>query len=149
MDRRPRKTTSGSRPRSESIDVVLVEDHDDGREMLYELLVRRRMTVRAFASVATALDAVRERVPDVVVTDLALPERGGHELAAILRSDAATAHVPLIAVTGVVDPSWNVMRWFDAYLRKPIEVEALRDLVESLYESARAARDRKAGGDDR
>lgn len=125
------------------IDVVVVEDHDDGREMLFEVLVRRRMTVRAFSSVSAALESIGERLPDVVISDLALPERGGHELAAALRGDPATAHVVLIAVTGVVDPSWAVMRWFDAYLRKPIDVETLRDLVETLYATAVQSRSPK------
>ena len=143
MERRPRRVESGQRWKPvDAIDVVIVEDDRDLRDTMCELLVGRRMVVRAFAAVPEALDAISERMPDVVVTDLALPGRRGDELASTLRMDRTTSHLVLIAVSGAVEPSWEIVRWFDAYLRKPADIGFLGDLVESLRESTRAAGDR-------
>lgn len=144
MARARRSAGSGTRiTREEPIDVLIVEHHDDTREMLRALLAHVGMTTRVCASVQTALDAIGARSPDIVITDLALPDRGGDELAAVLRADRDTMHIALVAITGVVDPEWSVLRCFDAYLRKPVDLELLPDLLSSLHDAARSSRDRR------
>jgi CheY-like chemotaxis protein len=85
-------------------------------------------------------------VPDVVVTDLVLrPHRAtGWALAEMLRREPRTSHIALIALTGRVDPRMEVVRAFDAYLRKPAEVQLLLDLVVQLTRVSRNARERRS-----
>lgn len=109
--------------------VLLVDDHDDGRELLGEFLSFSGYTVEACASGEAALETVaRLGAPAVVVTDLSLGLMSGAELARRLRDEATTASVPILAVTGHAnfdDPE----SLFEAVLVKPI---ALPDLTAEL-----------------
>jgi CheY-like chemotaxis protein len=126
-----------------AVDVIVVEDHDDSREMLTALLCASDCLVRAVATADAAHQLAIERVPDVVVTDLWLPGgSAGWTLAEALREDPRTRHVALIAITGHVEPRREVVASFDAYLRKPVETALLRDLVLQLAAISRAERRR-------
>jgi CheY-like chemotaxis protein len=99
MDRRrPRKPPT--RPL-----VLIVESHDDTR-VLYELA----LAVMGF-EVVTARDGddpyrrARETGPDVIVTDLPMPDCDGWQFLRDLREDPRTRRIPLIAVTGYVEAS--------------------------------------------
>lgn len=111
--------------------VLLVDDHDDGRELLGEFLSYSGYTVEACASGEEALERVAQRgVPDAVITDLSLGLMSGTELAQKLREQGATSAVPILAVTGHAafdDPS----HLFAAVLVKPV---ALPKLTETLHQ---------------
>lgn len=83
--------------------VLLVDDHDDGREVMTEFLSFSGFEVEGCVSGEAALAKIKERgVPGVVVTDLTLGSMSGVELAKSIRADGATAKVPILAVTGHV-----------------------------------------------
>jgi CheY-like chemotaxis protein len=136
-ERPPRRSGTQSRVRAK--DVLVVEDDRDTREVLAVILGGAGFDVRACATVEEALALVRERIPDIVVTDLQLPRSSGRELAEALRADPSTSHVALVAATGAVDPHWDVVRWFDAYLRKPLDLDVLPQLLDTLAAAAEAA----------
>jgi CheY-like chemotaxis protein len=137
-----RKTRGGSGVSERVIDVVLVEDEADARDLLAGLLASDGCRVRAFDTAEAAFAAARADAPDVIVTDLVLGARlaTGWALAEMLRCEEATKHVPLIAVTGKVEPRIEYARPFDAFLLKPVDVDLLLDLVRQL---ARASRERR------
>lgn len=135
-----------SGPREKPVDVLVVDDHADSAAMIAELLEFRGCLARQAADAESALEAVRRRVPDVIVTDLVLGAgAAGWTLAEAVREDARTREVALIAVSGRVEPDWKVVRPFDAYLRKPVDLDVLAKLVLQLAERARATRT-QAGG---
>lgn len=120
------------------IDVLVVEDDGDTRELFVELLRRAGCAVRALATSEDALREVRVAAPEIVLTDLALAEGGsGLSLAVRLRASPATAGIGLIAVSGAVEPEWATVQPFDAYLRKPIDYDVLVDLVLTLADALR------------
>jgi CheY-like chemotaxis protein len=122
------------------VDVLVVEDDADARAMMFAVLRGNDFLVRAVESAEAAHEAVLARLPDVVVTDLQLGGASGWNLAAALRADARTSHIACIAVTGAVSPRMEVVAHFDAYLRKPVEVELLVELVSQLAAISRAPR---------
>jgi CheY-like chemotaxis protein len=141
VNRVPRKRSGVA---EKAVDVIVVEDDADSREMMATLLTANECLVRAVATADAAHDAALERVPDVVVTDLRLVGgSAGWTLAEALRGEPRTKHVALIAVTGEVEPRQAVVAHFDAYLRKPIETTLLIELVKQLAALGRAER-RKA-----
>jgi CheY-like chemotaxis protein len=79
--------------------VLLVEDHVDSRHMYAEFL-RLYFTVVEAEDGLSALEAMRETRPDIVVTDLALPRMDGFELMARMRADERLRDVPIIALSG-------------------------------------------------
>lgn len=79
--------------------VLLVEDHDDTRQMYAEYL-RETLTVVEAADGRVALDILRREPPDLLITDLSLPGLDGFELIARVRKDASLARLPIICLSG-------------------------------------------------
>jgi two-component system cell cycle response regulator DivK len=79
--------------------VLLVEDHADTRQMYAEFL-GIDFDVATAADGEEALRIMRERAPDVIVTDLSLPGMDGFELIASVREDAALKWIPIICLSG-------------------------------------------------
>jgi two-component system, cell cycle response regulator DivK len=93
--------------------------------------VRDVLQVKGYATVeaGTAEDGIRlaaERKPDLVLMDIQLPGMNGIEALGVLRADAATAKIPVIAVTASVmqqDRKLITEAGFDAYIGKPINLK--------------------------
>jgi CheY-like chemotaxis protein len=79
--------------------VLLVEDHADTRQMYAEFL-GIDFDVATAADGEEALRMMRERAPDVKVTDLTLPGIDGFELIASVREDATLKLIPIICLSG-------------------------------------------------
>lgn len=118
-----------------TFDVVLVDDHDDTREVAAEVLRLQGFDVRDYANAEDALDAVHGRSPAAVVTDLTLGAMSGEELARLLRGSTATERIALIAMTGHTSARDNVEQLWDAVLIKPIDPFELARRVRELVES--------------
>ncbi|UJR78387.1 Chemotaxis protein methyltransferase CheR [Sandaracinus amylolyticus] len=130
MGRRASSSSKGS-----TLSVLVVEDDVHTREMMVEMLVHAGLDVWACATVTEALARAARSAPHVVITDLALGEEHGRDLAAALRAREDTARAAIIAVTGEVSPTPDVIRHLDAYLCKPIELARLPDLVRAIAEA--------------
>ena len=79
--------------------VLLVEDHADSRQMYAEFL-RMQFTVVEAGDGVNALEVMEETLPDVVVTDLALPRMDGYELVRRMKDNDRLRLVPVIALSG-------------------------------------------------
>jgi len=79
--------------------VLLVEDDRDSREGYAEFLERGGFRVAQAASAEDALVLMRERPPDVLVTDISLPGKDGFALAHDVRRHPLTSGVPILAMT--------------------------------------------------
>lgn len=124
----------------DALEVLLVEDDDDLRELLAARLRRSGCRVHEASSGAEALGRLRERVIDAVVADVGLPDMDGHALARAIRSDPRTAGVRLVALTGHCGDD-AVARTrdagFDAHFVKPVSLPVL---LEALRSGTRAPR---------
>jgi CheY-like chemotaxis protein len=107
--------------------VLIVDDEPDLRFVLRLSLGQRYEVVEA-ENGQRALEAIAERRPDVVITDLMMPVLSGPELIARLRADPDLRDIPIIAVSAMSAPDVNV----DAVMRKPFSPQALADLVDRL-----------------
>lgn len=133
-------TTQRSGVNEKAIDVIVVDDDPDCRLMLATALTAADCIVLAVEGADEAYEAAKRRVPDVVVTDLRLRDgSAGWTLAQVLRSEPRTRDVGLVAITGLVAPAMEVVAPFDAYLRKPVDLALVIDLVRQLARQRRAA----------
>lgn len=116
-------------------DILVVDDYADALDVWAIMLGTAGFDVRTASTGLQALDAVKTRVPDLIVMDLLLPELSGLEVARELRRHDETRHVPLIAVTGCThDAELSLAResGFSSILRKPCEPPALVDEIRRL-----------------
>ncbi|PYQ54052.1 MAG: hybrid sensor histidine kinase/response regulator [Acidobacteria bacterium] len=96
---RERLAASVQRYRIGSRSVLVVEDHDDTREMMARTLASDGWTVRQAGNGRIALDSVREVVPDLILLDLMMPEMDGFEFIAHLRETEAWRRIPVVVLT--------------------------------------------------
>ena len=80
--------------------ILVVEDYDDAREMYVEYLTFTGFRVESATNGLEAIEMTQRLKPDLVLMDLALPKLDGWEATRRLKSDPATARIPVIALTG-------------------------------------------------
>lgn len=80
--------------------ILVVEDYDDAREMYVEYLSFTGFRVESATNGLEAIEMTHRLKPDLVLMDLALPKLDGWEATRRLKSDPATARIPVIALTG-------------------------------------------------
>jgi CheY-like chemotaxis protein len=117
--------------------VLLVEDDDDNRELMAEVLASMGWQVVAAASGQEALKALAEGPVDVVVSDVGMPGMGGIELAKAAKAVAPT--VPIVIVTGWAereDIASARGKHVDAVLIKPVDPDALTQTVSEVARGA-------------
>jgi len=114
------------------IHVLVVEDHDDSRDLWERVLRYAGALVTAARSARQALELSATARPDVVVTDLAMPEEDGIWLAEQLR--ARNERVPIIAVSGNSAAFGARLQAapFARVLQKPIDPWRLVETVASV-----------------
>jgi CheY-like chemotaxis protein len=116
--------------------ILVVDDEPAQRFLLRRILERAGHEVSDAGDGATALRAVRESPPDLVVTDMMMPVMGGNELIKQLRCEPATARIPIVAASG--DPHLAVGA--DAVIAKPYKWEHLTKVADGLLKEGRGAR---------
>ncbi len=112
--------------------VLVVDDEPECRWLVKKVL--SRCQVSEAGSGSEALEAVRECVPDLVITDIRMAQMDGCTLLMNLR--ATFPDLPVIAVSGVLDMDALQHYDFNAFLDKPIEPKQLRDTVELALRAA-------------
>lgn len=114
--------------------VLVVDDNDDARELLAEILESLGYDVRTAPDGPTALRIAEGFKPEIGLLDIGLPIMDGYELAQRLRGNSPHA-LRLVAVTGYgrdADKQQAKQAGFDAHLVKPIKLEQLEELFQSL-----------------
>jgi CheY-like chemotaxis protein len=110
-----------------------VDDEPAQRFALRRILERAGHEVTDAGDGAAALRAVRESPPDLMVTDMMMPVMDGNELIRRLRSEPATAGIPILAASG--DPHLAVGA--DAVISKPYKWEHLTKVADGLLREGR------------
>jgi two-component system response regulator TctD len=109
--------------------IVIVEDHDDTREIVANVLTFCGFEVYAFATAEEALEAEIDH-PVAFVIDLGLPSMSGGELASRLRR--RDRGVPLVALTGRQSARENLDGMWDRVLIKPFDPFELANTITGL-----------------
>ncbi len=117
--------------------ILAVDDEPDARELIRHVLTRTRATVTVAASVAEALDVFNRQPPDVLVSDIGMPEADGYSLihAVRRRPDPHSANVPAIALTAYVredDRAKMLAAGFTAHVPKPVEPAELIRVISHI-----------------
>ncbi|WP_019701094.1 hybrid sensor histidine kinase/response regulator [Paracidovorax oryzae] len=120
------------------LDILTVEDHPDASEMLAVVLSDGGARPRQAVDYDSAVQALRERWPDVVVSDIGLPGRDGYELARALRGMPVPQGlrppiaIALTAFSRPQDANKALEAGFDAHLGKPLQPHALMATIARL-----------------
>ena len=119
-------------PASQRPLVLLIEDNDDGREMMATMLEAWDYPVLQAADGLSGVELARTRTPQVALIDIGLPGIDGYEVARRLRQLDATSNIKMIALTGyglAEDQKRVLEAGFDLHLVKPVDMGALLDVL--------------------
>ena len=121
--------------------VLLVEDEEQLRRVMKDLLEREGYTVAEARDGVQALDQVDRFAPDVIILDLNLPGIDGYNVLTQLRSRPATRAIPVVVLTAKGDED-NEVRVFelgaDDFITKPFRAKALSARLEAVLGRHRA-----------
>jgi CheY-like chemotaxis protein len=117
--------------------VLVIEDHDDSRELLVNVLEAAGARVFSAAGAAEALALAALEKPDVLVVDIGLPGEDGYALLGRMRDLEALAgrFVPAVAVTAYArasDREQALAAGFAQHMAKPVDPHQLVEVVASL-----------------
>jgi CheY-like chemotaxis protein len=123
-------STSGVRGVLEGLRIVIVDDDADARDLLVTILTQRSARVFAADCAAEAFELLARERPDLLISDIAMPEEDGYTLIGRVRALCAGegGRTPAIAVTayaGRADRKRALDAGFDAHFAKPIDIDAL------------------------
>ena len=135
-------------PRRVGAKVLLVDDEDQLRRVMKDLLERDGYEVTEAADGVEALDQVDRHAPDIIVLDLNLPGLDGYGVLSHLRSRPATQDIPVVVLTALGDEDSEV-RVFelgaDDFLPKPFRARALSARLHAVLGRVRGKRNSLGG----
>jgi PAS domain S-box-containing protein len=139
-----RQTTGQPLPVLDATRVLVVEDEDDTRAVIARILSWRGAEVRACASAADARAWFQAWKPDVLVSDIGMPQESGFSLIASIRAIERErgGHVPAIALTAFAQDTYRLQALaagYDQHIPKPVEPSELVCAVAKLSAESDAA----------
>jgi twitching motility two-component system response regulator PilH len=118
--------------------VLIVDDSQMLRQMLTDLLQSNGMTVLEATNGLEAKEQIRANSPDLVITDLIMPEMNGYELCRWLKNEAELKQIPVLMCTTKseeFDRYWGMKQGADAYITKPFHPPELLKTVKQLLKN--------------
>ena len=116
--------------------VLVIDDEPDVVRLIMKILSGRDHTVLIARDGASALARVKHEPPDVIVVDSDLPKIDGAEVCRRLKTDPATASIPVVMMTssyvGIDEATGAISLGCDAFVVKPFQGELLSEAVERL-----------------
>lgn len=117
--------------------VLLVEDNNELREAIKNELESAYSIIEAVNGKEGLLLALSKN-PDLIITDVIMPEMDGKELCNLLKTNFKTSHIPVIMLSALVDVDDKLQgleNGADAYVEKPFNVEILKVTMNNLLKS--------------
>lgn len=114
--------------------VLLVEDNDEFRAYLKEVFQQEYQILDAPNGKA-GLELTLERIPDLIVSDVMMPEMDGIELCRIIKTDRRISHIPVVLLTARAEDEQQIQGYqtgADAYVTKPFRLDILQAMVANL-----------------
>lgn len=113
--------------------VVVVEDEADSREFLGRILTERHARVLQAATVDEAFECLRRVDPDVIVSDIGMPDKDGHQfIRELRRAGRSTPAIALTAFARPEDRTRAIEAGFQEHLPKPFTAETLLQSIAAL-----------------
>lgn len=117
--------------------VLIVDDSQTLRHMLSDLLQENGMQVVATTNGVEAKEFIQSNAPDLVITDLIMPEMNGYELCRWIKNEPSTQKIPVLICSTKseeFDRYWGMKQGADAYITKPFHPPELLKTVRQLLQ---------------
>ncbi len=112
--------------------IFIVDDEPEIRRLLRQEASDAGYRIQEAASGQEAIKMVRVNQPDLVILDVRMPEMDGFDVAAILKNDPATSHIPILIVSVIEDRKRISQLGIEGYFTKPINTDQLLQKIGHL-----------------
>lgn len=129
----------GAAPAPGTKRILVVEDNELNMKLLNDVLEAHGYAVISTGRGMVAVEWAKLYRPDLILMDLQLPDLSGLEATRLLKADAATRHIPIIAVTAFAmagDEKKALEHGCDAYVAKPIVLREFLNLIAGFIGTA-------------
>lgn len=121
--------------------VYFIDDSATMREVIKIAFRRENINVVAYNDAASALSQIESSKPDIVITDVIMPDKDGYEVCQFIKGNANLSEIPVILMSGVVNKqvaerAFSVKA--DELIRKPFQPQDLITRVRHLLKSSAA-----------
>ena len=119
--------------------VLVIEDDSANLRLMMLLLKAAGHQVTGASNGESGLEAARREIPDLILCDGRMPDMSGFDVVRDIRSNAATAGIPMVAVTGLARDSEAQQlldAGFNGYIAKPFEVKTFAAQVADFLPKA-------------
>lgn len=126
--------------------ILIVEDNDELRDYLQETLSDEYI-VQTCENGKEALAIINDHTPDLVISDIMMPEMCGDELCKILKNNIETSHIPIILLTALNDERHVVkglQTGADEYIIKPFNISILKATISNILTNRAILRNKYA-----
>ncbi|MBN2766809.1 MAG: response regulator [Paludibacteraceae bacterium] len=116
--------------------VLIVEDNSDMRQYIRSIMINEYNVLEAPNGVV-GLEITKRYQPDLIISDIMMPEMDGIELCDQLKSNFATSHIPIVLLTAKSATDTQIESFHkgaDAFLLKPFDEDLLKAMIRSLTE---------------
>ncbi len=116
--------------------ILIVDDEAESRQMLQQALTLYNTTVITASNVKEALEQIKTKKPDVIVSDIGMPGEDGYTLIKKIRGISdETSKIPAVALTGFArsqDRARALISGFQNHVSKPVEIEELVTVIAGI-----------------
>ncbi len=130
--------------------IAIVEDDEEIQEYLKAQL-STDFSILTYPNGKAALDEIKRQVPDLVISDIMMPEMDGTTLCTKLKANVNTNHIPVILLTAMSreeDQLEGLQTGADAYIVKPFNMDILRRTILNLLTVRHTLRNKFEGNED-
>ncbi|MCC7504449.1 MAG: response regulator, partial [Saprospiraceae bacterium] len=127
-----------------ALTLLIVEDNEDVRQYIFACVSEQYRVLEARDG-QEGIDMALEHTPDLIVSDVMMPEKNGLELCQTLKSDPRSSHIPIVLLTAKASVESRIAglsRGADAYLSKPFHREELLLTMANLLQAQRVLQER-------
>jgi len=124
--------------------ILVIDDHKEVREFIIYMLEEKYNILQASNGQA-GLELAKTYIPDIIISDVMMPEMNGFELCLLLKSDILTNHIPIIMLTAKSDVKstlTGLSYGADAYVSKPFYKKELLLRIENMLNLTHAIKEK-------
>ncbi len=124
-----------SRSNLKGINILVVDDEPDSRDLISFVLEQEGAAVKAVSSASEALENIAKSVPDLLISDIGMPDMDGYELITTIRASEVGKTIPAIALTAYAseaDRIQAISAGFQQHISKPINANTVVDIAIEL-----------------
>ena len=129
-------TSDGNQKKLEKL-ILLVEDHHDLSNFVTQILSDEYRMITAFTG-REGIEKAQIYLPDLIISDIMMPDKNGIELVQELKSNLKTSHIPIILLTALTSVENKIVGFSsgaDDYIEKPFNSDVLKARIKNIFNS--------------